>query len=115
MQDFMMLFHSIEKPETQPSPQDFQEEIQRWQDWIGGIAAQGKFIKTDALVNEGKTLHSDGKVTDGPYTELKEIVGGYIMVKADGYDDALSLAKGCPVLTNATGKVEIRPIMDLGD
>ncbi len=108
-----MLFHSEANPTYRPSPEEFQAEIKLWETWIGGIAAQGKFVSSEALDHNGKILHSDGAVTDGPYTELKEIVGGYILLKATDWDDALSMAKGCPVLNTPTAKVEIRPIMDL--
>jgi len=61
---------------------------------------------------QGKTLKADGVVTDGPYAELKEVVGGYIIVKADSLDDALQLAHGCPILY-VGGHVEVRDIMVL--
>ncbi|TXF90074.1 transcription initiation protein [Neolewinella aurantiaca] len=114
MQDFMMLFRSEENPTERPSPEALQAEIKLWEAWIGGIAAQGKFLSSEALDYTGKTLMADGTVTDGPYTELKEIIGGYILLKATDWDDAVALAKGCPVLSAPGGKVEIRPIMDLG-
>lgn len=113
MQDFMMLFRSEENPDFHPSPEELQAEIKLWDTWIGGIAAQGKFGSSEALDFTGKILHGNGTVTDGPYIELKEIVGGYILVKAENFDDALQLAQGCPVLS-VGGKVEIRPIMHFG-
>ena len=110
MKEFMMLFRSEESNDVQPSPEQMQAMVKVWNDWIGGIAAQGKFVGTNALGFDGRILHADKTVTDGPYAELKEIVGGYIIVKADNIDDALSLAHGCPVLANG-GKVEVRDIM----
>lgn len=109
-----MLFRSEENPTERPSPEALQAEMKLWENWIGGIAAQGKFNSSEALDFTGKTLMGDGTVTDGPYTELKEIIGGYILLKANDWEDAVELAKGCPVLTDPGGKVEIRPIMDLG-
>lgn len=108
-----MLFRSEENPDFHPSPEELQAEVKLWENWIGGIAAQGKFQSSEALDFTGKVLHADGSVTDGPYMELKEIVGGYILLKAADFDEALQMAKGCPALTSG-GKVEIRPIMDLG-
>ncbi len=111
MKDFMMLFHSEPDPNFNPTPEQIQEEVKAWQDWIGGIAAQGKLKNEgEALGFEGKTMHADGTVTDGPYAEVKEIVGGFIIVSADSVEEAAQLAKGCPGLTNG-GKVEIRDIM----
>jgi len=111
MKEFMMLFRNDPSSYQEPaSPEAAQAEIQKWNDWIGGIAAQDKFVKSDALGFVGKTLHADGLVTDGPYAEVKEIVGGYIIVKATDMEDALKLAPGCPVLAYG-GKVEVRDIM----
>jgi len=96
--------------EYQPTPEDIQAEIKKWQDWIGGIAAQGKFKSTDALGYTGKTLHADGGITDGPYAEMKEIVGGYLICQASSIDEALELSRGCPIF-DIGGKVEVRDIM----
>lgn len=109
MKEFMMLFRS--EPSTErPTPEEMQAQVALWQDWIGGIAAQGKFVGTNALGMEGKIVGSDNVVTDGPYIEMKEMVGGYIIVKADDIDDAVRLSEGCPTLS-VGGKVEVRDIM----
>lgn len=111
MKDFMMLFHSEPNPDFNPTPEQIQEEVKLWQDWIGGIGAQGKLKNPgEALGFEGKTMHADGTVTDGPYAEVKEIIGGFIVVTAASVDEATELAKGCPALENG-GKVEVRDIM----
>ena len=107
----MMLFRSEPNPNMEPTPEEIQEEVKAWQDWIGGIGAQGKLKNHgEALGFEGKTMHADGSVTDGPYAEVKEIVGGFIVVTAENIDDAAELAKGCPALSNG-GKVEVRDVM----
>ena len=111
MKEFMMLFRHDPSLYQEPASQEAaQAEIQKWNDWIGGIAAQDKFVKSDALGYVGKTLHSDGVVTDGPYAEVKEIVGGYIIVKAADMEEALKLAHGCPTLAYG-GNVEVRDVM----
>jgi len=112
MQEFMMIFRMAPMGEFQPTPEQIQESIKQWQDWIGGIAAQGKFVSTNQLGFQGKTLKSDGVVTDGPYAEVKEIVGGNIVVKAADLDEALKLAEGCPILYIG-GHVEVRDIMKM--
>jgi hypothetical protein len=112
MQEFMMIFRMAPVADFQPTPEQMQESIQQWQGWIGGIAAQGKFLSTNQLGFTGKTLHADGVITDGPYAEVKEIVGGYIIVKAENLDDATELAQGCPILFMG-GHVEIREIMQI--
>ena len=57
------------------------------------------------------TVNAGGVITDGPYAELKEIVGGYIIVKANYIDDAVKLSEGCPILDIPSGKVEVRDVM----
>jgi hypothetical protein len=110
MKEFMMLFRTEQSNAPKPSPEQMQEMVKTWQDWIGGIAAQDKFVATNALGYQGKTVHADATVTDGPYAELKEIVGGYIIVKAENLDEAVKLAEGCPTLAIG-GKVEVRDVM----
>ena len=110
MNQFMMIFRKEKKEEAQPTPEQMQAMFQSWQDWIGGIAAQGKFVSSDALGNSGRTVNSAGPLTDGPYVEVKEMIGGYAIVKADTLDEAVSLADGCPIL-NIGGTVEVRDVM----
>mgnify|MGYP000167719616 CR=1 FL=1 len=111
MKDFMMLFHSEPDPNMQPTPEEIQAEVQEWVEWIEGIGAKGKLKNPgEALGFEGKTLNADGSVTDGPYAELKEIVGGFIVVSTETIDEAIELAQGCPVL-KVGGKVEVRDVM----
>lgn len=110
MKEFMMTFRMTPMSDFQPSPEQLQESILQWQNWMGGIAAQGKFVSGNQLGFTGKTLHASGVVTDGPYTELKEIIGGYILVKADDLDSAFALAQGCPILAIG-GNVEVRDTM----
>ncbi len=88
-----------------------QEDIQKkWNDWIGGIAAQGKIAGNGLhLTSVGSVLKPGGVVTDGPFVEIREILGGFIVVKADTMDDAITLAHGCPAI-DAGGSVEIRTI-----
>ena len=109
MKEFMMLFRSEERVER-PTPEAMQAQIKLWQDWIGGIAAQGKFVATNALGMEGKIVKANNVVTDGPYIEMKEMVGGYIIVKADDMADAVRLSEGCPTL-DIGGSVEVRDVM----
>jgi hypothetical protein len=109
MKNFMMIFHES-KDTPQPSNEEFQESIKAWNDWIGGIAAQGKLLGTDALGYEGKTVHADGTQTDGPYAEVKEMIGGYLICKANDLEEAVKMTEGCPMFT-VGGKVEVRDVM----
>ena len=110
----MMIFRNDYNPSFKPSPEQMQASIKQWQDWIGGIAAQGKFVSTNRLGFEGKTLKPNNVVTDGPYAEVKEMVGGYIIVKANNIDEAIKLAEGCPIL-NIGGHVEVRNVIPMNN
>ena len=109
-QDFILIFRFDGSVKFEPTPEQLQESARQWQAWIGGIASQGKLVATNQLEFTGKTLHADGSVTDGPYAEVKEIVGGYLIAKAESADEALRLAQGCPVLYFG-GTVEVRSFM----
>ncbi len=109
----MMLFRSEERSErefAEMTPEEMQGQIKLWQDWIGGIAAQDKFVATNALGMQGKVVKANNTLTDGPYIEMKEMVGGYIIVKADDIDDAVRLSEGCPTLAIGV-TVEVRDVM----
>ncbi len=113
MKEFMMLFRSETGKEeefaNQP-PEQMKAVMARWDEWLGGIAAQDKLLGTNALNHLGKIVQADGSVTDGPYVALKEMVGGYTMVKAENFDEAVALTKGCPMF-DMGGTVEVRDII----
>ena len=94
------------------SPEDMQAELDKWGQWIGGIAAQGKMVSTDALDHTGKIVKgSKHVVTDGPFVESKELVSGFLILLADSIDEAIELSKGCPIY-EIEGSVEVRPLMN---
>ncbi|GAB3902428.1 hypothetical protein GCM10028803_29100 [Larkinella knui] len=110
MKDFMLLFRQPSYDYSNASKEEMKALGKKWADWVGGIAAQGKFISNGArLAPEGKVLKAGGVVTDGPFVEIRERLGSFIMVKADSLEDATTLAHGCPAL-DANGSVEIRPV-----
>ena len=115
MNEYMMLFRNEQtEGAAPPSAEQMQAVMQQWQSWIKGIAEQGKFRSTGRLQSEGKTLKPGNVMTDGPYAEGKEIIGGYLTVKASSLDEAVELAKSCPALL-AGGKVEVRSLMAIDD
>jgi hypothetical protein len=82
----------------------------KWQDWVGGIASQGKFVNNGIRLSmEGKVLKAGGVITDGPFVEIKEKLGSFIIVKADSLEEATTLAHGCPAIDEG-GSVEVRPV-----
>jgi len=94
----------------QGDPEEWQAMAKKWQDWIGGIAAQNKWVAAgQQLTPGGKVVRTNGVITDGPYTEIKETLIGYSTIRAESIEEAAELAKGCPILSIG-GNVEIREI-----
>ena len=88
--------------------------MQKWMQWMGDLTQQGKFIGAQPLDQTGKQVTGNKRVvTDGPFMEGKEMVGGYLMCKAGTYDEAVEIAKGCPILEFDDGIVEVREIQEL--
>jgi hypothetical protein len=90
-----------------------QANTKKWMDWIGGIAAQNKLAdRGNRLEQTGRVVRPNNVVTDGPFTEIKETLGGYTVIQAESFEEAAEIAKGCPVLS-VGGTVEIREISQL--
>lgn len=111
MKDFLLVYRTdYNNMPKDPSPEQMQATTKRWMDWIGGIAAQNNLTdRGNSLVPSGKVLKADNVIADGPYTEIKEFIAGYSIVKADSIEKATELAKGCPILATG-GNVEVREI-----
>ena len=116
MNEFLLVFR---RPETEndpkPSPEQMQAMMKQWSDWMGSIAAQNKLANSgNRLSSEGRVIKANNLVTNGPYVETKEAIGGYIIVKAASIDEAVTLANGCPILSIG-GNVEVRKVVPMGD
>jgi len=110
MEDFVFLFRQPNTDDSNLSHTEMQAIFYKWDNWFGGIAAQGKISNMGIrLVSPGKVLKAGGVITDGPFVEIRERLNGFIVVKADSLDEAITLAHGCPIL-EINGSVEIRPI-----
>ena len=97
-----------------PSPEAAQQHMQKWNTWIAELGKQGNFKGGEPLDSvNAKVLTGKGKtVTDGPYAEAKDRVGGYLVVDAKDLNHATELARGCPIFDN-DGTVEVRTIMKM--
>jgi hypothetical protein len=112
MKEFLLLFRNAPDTQSRPSPEDLQNISKPWQDWMASIAAQGKLAdRGNRLGFEGATVRNNTQ-TDGPYAEIKEIVLGYTIVNAESLEEAVELAKGCPVISIG-GNVEVRDIVQI--
>lgn len=106
----MLIFKGGDTVWDSKSTEEQQTHMQGWQQWIGSMAEQGKFIGGERLYPHGSTIHPGGsKVTDRPLAEAKELVGGYLLVKANSLEEAIDMAKGCPGL-QWESSVEVREV-----
>jgi hypothetical protein len=114
MKEYLLLFRGGDAPTLQQSPEKWQAHMQRWGQWMNGMKEQGKFISAQPLVSSGKTVMGNKKVvSDGPFMEGKEMVAGYLACRANSYDEAVEISKGCPILEFTDGNVEVREIQEM--
>jgi len=89
------------------------KNMEAWMSWMQSLQQKGILAGGDPLQPTGMQVNGTGKVvTDGPFSESKEIVGGYLIVNAKDINEAVEISKGCPIF-NENGKVEIRPIQKM--
>jgi hypothetical protein len=113
MKEFLLVFRAQPGGAVPPSPEQMQASMKQWQDWLGGLAAQNKLSAAgNRLAGEGSVVKPDGVVTNGPYVEIAESIGGYSILKAGSLEEATELSKGCPILA-VNGSVEVRPIISM--
>ena len=97
-----------------PSPEQMQDILARWGAWIEKFMKTGQMVDPgDALQPTGKVLKPTGVVTDGPFVEAKEILGGFSVVTVDTYEQAVAIAKECPAHQDGSS-IEIREMAGLG-
>lgn len=114
MSEFLLLFRGGQLAEGNSSPEEMQAHMQKWMKWMEGLGKQGKLGGAQPLESTGKRIQGKKKViTDGPFMEGKEMVGGYLLCKAADFNEAVEIAKGCPLLEFDSGNVEVRPIQAL--
>jgi hypothetical protein len=114
MKEFLLVFRNdVAANQPPPSPEQMQAMMKPWEDWMGSIAAQNKLVSPgNRLASDGKVIKQNNVVTNGPYVEIKEAIGGYIIIKANSLDEAAELSKSCPILAIG-GNVEVRTLVPM--
>lgn len=89
--------------------------MKKWMAWMDTLRSSGHFNGVgERLEGTGKVVRGQAKsVTDGPYAEAKDSIGGYIVVQAKDIHEAVELSKGCPLLEGDGGMVEVRPVASM--
>jgi hypothetical protein len=117
MQNYMLIYQGGD-PEwcENTTPEEMAESMKRWSDWMEDL--QGKDLLIDGgcpLNYNGKRIDSDGIVTDIAAMEFKELVSGFSIIKASNYDQAIEIAKACPIFNSPNITVEVREVMNLNE
>jgi hypothetical protein len=106
---FLLIYRDAAEQTTPPSPEEMQSFLAMWGEWFaqcGTAIVDGG----DAQAPTGRVLQGGSVVSDGPYVEGKEILGGYSVVQAESYEAAVEIAKQCPI-AKIGGSIEIREFM----
>jgi hypothetical protein len=111
MSEFVFLYRGGSRP---AAPQEAQAVMQKWMAWMQELATRGHMKdRGQPLEPTGKVVTGHAKtVTDGPFAEAKDLVGGYTLISAKDLEEATELSKGCPIFDRG-GSVEIRPVMKM--
>jgi hypothetical protein len=109
MAKFLFVYRGGSDVHEKMTPEEMQQNMKKWEGWIEEGFQKGWMLDAgDGLTAEGRVVRAK-VVTDGPFVEAKEIVGGFSIVQADTINAAAQLAKGCPGLLSG-GNVEVRPL-----
>lgn len=110
MEQFALIFRHDDGKKV-ASPAQIQIWMKQTMDWVGSIAAQNKFVTGIGLpFEDARVVKPNNVVTNGPFGDIKETIGGMIIVKAETIEEAIVFAKGCPVLQGEGNSVEVRKV-----
>ena len=111
MEKFMLIFQGGQM--NGASPDQMQAHMGKWMAWIEKLSKAGKYVSGEPLLPGGKLIKGKSKtVTDGPYTEGKEVVGGYFILTAENYEEAVKLCDDYPDYENG-GSIQVRQVMKM--
>jgi hypothetical protein len=113
MEKFMFIFHG--GMDSRTSPEQMQANMAKWMAWIDKLNKNNQYVAGEPLLPGGKLVGGkDGKtVTDGPYTEGKEVVGGFFIVNAKDINEAVAISRDYPDFGNG-GTIQVRQVMKVG-
>lgn len=112
MEKFMLIFHGGIDETHQNSPEAMQENMGKWLAWVEKLQKRGTYVSGEPLLPGGKLVAGENgfRVTDGPYTEGKEVVAGYFIVNARTMDEAVAITKDYPDFEFG-GTIQVRQVM----
>ncbi len=110
---YMCLIRNEQGGCEEPSASQMDEMFAKFQSWQEKFA--DNISDMGGKLGEGKVLNSNNGIIDGPFVEVKEIIGGYMMLKAENIDEALQVARECPPIADSlagtsTASIELREV-----
>ncbi len=113
MDEFVLIFRH-EDGHKEASPEQIQLWMKQTMDWLGGIESQNKLASygNGLSFEDSKVVKHGNVVTNGPFGEIKETIGGYVIVRAESVNEAVEFAKGAPVLQGEGNTVEVRKVVN---
>ena len=112
MNEFMLLMKGDDSADA--SPEQMQERMQGYMVWMKKMMGEERLVSGQPLEPTGAHLTDpDSVITDGPFLEPKEIIGGFVILRAKDLDEATSLARACPLLGHC--EIYVRPVLQVPD
>jgi YCII-related domain-containing protein len=109
MKEFVLIFRLEELPEINFSADEMNAKMAIWEKWVDGIIANNILVsRGNRLSKESRVIRDKKLLTKGPYVELSEIIGGYIIIRAESIDAAAEIVKEAPIV--GKGTIEVRGI-----
>lgn len=109
MEKFMLIFHGGINQNA--SPEELQNNMNKWFAWVEQLNKEGKYVSGEALLPGGKLVSGNSTATDGPFTEGKEVVGGFFVINAANIEEAIANAQANYPDFTYGGTVQVRPVM----
>lgn len=119
MNDYVLLYQGGDPTWTERGPEEIEAVMAEWRRWLENLEASGNLRSSGApLTPDGVVVRKNGTsiVTDAPLVEVKELIGGYSVIRAESLDAAVEIAAGSPFLAgNPEGSVIVRPVASTGE
>jgi hypothetical protein len=116
MAKFMLILHSQPGVWQNLSPEEMQRKVEKYHAWTEKIRSSGRHVSGEKLGEEGGKILNLQKgrlhIVDGPYSEAKEVVGGYLVIRAADYEEAIELTRDAPFLDDY--RIELRQTDAMG-
>lgn len=112
MKEYMYLYRGGDPSWFTAPAAEREAMMAKWATWLGELGEKGRLVAGGSPLSfDGKRVARDGVITDIAASELKELVTGYSIVRAESYEEAAQLARGCPILLREGTRVEVRCVM----